>query len=148
MPEDFVIADINMDGFQVVRSQYFSRMLEPSMTLWNSAIAFNGPSYNALNNCEAVQLWVHPAAKRILVRPCPSKDPDAVNWIKNPTNPRTTKLECSMFTKQLFSAWGWDTALRYRTNGKLVKYDRKLMLLFDFNNPEKWKGTNMVREDE
>lgn len=145
--DDFVIGDISMDGFQVVRGQYFSRQLEPALTLWNRSISFNIPAYNALNNCESIQLLVNPGAKRILVKPAPSKDSDAINWIKNLSAPRTSKLECSMFTKQLFKTWGWDEALRYRTNGKLVKFDRKLMLLFDFNRPVIWKGMKMVRDN-
>ncbi len=145
--DDFVIGDISMDGFQVVRGQYFSRQLEPAMTLWNTSISFNVPAYNALNNCESVQLLVNPDTKRILVKPAPSKGSDAINWIKDPSDPKTTKLECSMFAKQLFETWGWDQTLRYRTNGKLVKFDRKLMLLFDFSRPEKWKGMKLVKED-
>ena len=82
--DDFVIGDISMDGFQVVRGQYFSRQLEPALTLWRRSISFNIPAYNALNNCESVQLLVNPDAKRILVKPAPSKDSDAINWIPVP----------------------------------------------------------------
>lgn len=147
MQEDFVIGDISMDGFQVVRGLYFSRMLEPSLTLWSTSVSFNVPAYNALNNCESVQLLVNLEKRTILIKPVPSKEPDAINWIRDPSSPKTTKMECSLFTRQLFSKWGWDDTCRYRANGKLVKYDRKLMLLFDFNRPELWKGMKLVRED-
>jgi hypothetical protein len=40
---DFVIGDISMEGFQVVRGLYFSRILEPLLKLWNTAISFNVP---------------------------------------------------------------------------------------------------------
>ena len=53
-----------------------------------------------------------------------------------------------MFTKSLYEAWGWNEKLRYRTVGKLVKYDRKLMLLFDFSHPEVWEGMKLVKGDE
>ena len=146
--EDFVIGDISMDGFQVVRGRYFSRQLEPALTLWRRAVSFNVPAYTALNNCESIQLLVHPDAKRIVIKPSISKDQDAINWIKDPSNPKSTKLECSMFTKQLFETWGWDETLRYRAIGKLVKFDRKLMLLFDFSHPEIWEGMKLVKENE
>ena len=61
--------------------------------------------------------------------------------------PKTTKMECSLFARHLFTKWGWDDTYQYRTNGKLVKFDKKLMLLFDFNRPEIWQGTKLVRED-
>lgn len=145
--EDFVIGDINMDGFQVVRGRYFSRQLEPALTLWNTAISFNIAAYTALNNCESIQLLVNPDTKRILIKPSLSKDQDAINWIKDPSDPKSTKLECSMFTKKLFETWGWDETMRYRTNGKLVQFDRKLMLLFDLNRPEIWNGIKSVKEN-
>ena len=144
---DFVIGDISMDGFQVVRGLYFSRMLEPSLKLWNTAISFHVPAYSALNNCESVQMLVNLEQRKILVKPVPSKEPDAINWIRDPAKPKTTKMECSLFTRQLFTKWGWDDTYQYRTNGKLVKFDKKLMLLFDFNRPELWQGMKLVRED-
>ena len=145
--EDFVIRDISMDGFQVIRGRYFSRQLEPALTLWNTAISFNIAAYTALNNCESIQLLVNPDTNRILIKPSLSKDQDAINWIKDLSSPKSTKLECSMFTKQLFETWSLDQTMRYRTNGKLVQFDRKLMLLFDFNNPEIWNGIKTVKEN-
>ena len=145
--EDFVIGDINMDGFQVVRGRYFSRQQEPALTLWNTSISFNIAAYAALNNCESIQLLVNPDAKRILVKPSLSNDQDAINWIKDPSDPKSTKLECSMFTKRLFETWGWDETMRYRTNGKLVQFDHKLMLLFDLSHPEIWNGIKSVKEN-
>lgn len=147
MQEDIVIRDISMDGFQVIRGRYFSRQLEPALTRWNTSISFNIPAYTALNNCESIQLLVNPDTKRILIKPSLSKDQDAINWIKDLSSPKSTKLECSMFTKQLFERWGLDKTMRYRTDGKLVQFDRKLMLLFDFNNPEIWKGIKSVKEN-
>lgn len=146
--DDFVIGDISMDGFQVVRGRYFSRQLEPALTLWSTSLSFNVPAYAALNNCESIQILINPEQKQILVKPAPSKDRDAINWIKDPAKPKTTKLECSMFTRQLFETWGWDENMRYRINGKLVKFDRKLMLLFDCGSPEVWNGMKLVKENE
>ena len=143
--DDFVIEDISMDGFQVVRGHYFCRQADPFMTIWERAIAFNIPAYSALNNCESVQFLVNMNDKRILVKPAPTKEGESVNWIRNPMEPKQTKLECSLFTRQLFEKWGWDSRSRYRTNGKLVKFDKKLMLLFDFSSPEVWKGMKMVK---
>ncbi len=145
--DDFIVGDISLDGYQIVRGKYFRRLIEPYMSIWNRSIQFNVPAYTALTNCESIQLLVHPTERKVVVKPVLSKDPEAINWIRDPSNPKTTKLECSMFTKQLYEQWGWNEALRYRSNGKLVKYDRKLMLLFDFTHPEIWKGMKLVKED-
>ena len=143
--ENFIISDISMEGFQVVRSQYFCRQIEPCMTIWDKRIAFNLPAYAALNNCEAVQFFVNKDDRKILVKPAPTKETDSVNWIRNPKAPKQTRLECSLFTAQLFDAWEWDSDMRYRAYGKLVSFDRKVMLLFNFSQPEKWKGMRLVK---
>lgn len=144
--EDFVIGDVNLDGFQVVRGHYFSRASEPSLTIRESSVTFSVSAYTALNNCEAVQILVNQEAKRILVRPINSSEPDAVTWIKDLSNPKAKAIECSAFVRQLYDKWNWDKKRRYRSNGKLVKYDRKLMLLFDMSDPEVFEGMKLVRE--
>ena len=146
--EDFVISDINMEGFQLVRGQYFSRQADPIMTLWKSAVGFNKPAYSALNNCEAVQFFVHPTERKMIIKPSPSKEPDSVNWSKDALQAKTHRLECSYFARRLFLQWGLDDKLRYRTHGKLVRSNRSVMLLFDFTDPEIWDGTKMVKEDD
>ena len=144
--EEAKLPDISLEGFQVVRSQYFSRMLEPAMTIWSTSIAFNTISFAALNNCDMVQILVHEKDKSIIVRPVNSKDPDAVNWKKN--NTKYSRLECSAFAKQLFEMWGLDANNRYRTMGKVVQCDKKVMLYFNFKNAESWKGTKLVKEHD
>ena len=144
--EEAKLPDISLEGFQVVRSQYFSRMLEPAMTIWNTSIAFNTISFTALNNCDMVQILVHEKDKSIIVRPVNSKDPDAVNLKKN--NTKYSRLECSAFAKQLFEMWGLDANNRYRTMGKVVQCDKKVMLYFNFKNAESWKGTKLVKEHD
>ena len=64
---DYGISEINMDGFQVVRGQLFSRMLEPFMSIWYSSISFNAACYSALNECAAIQLLVNSHDRRVLV---------------------------------------------------------------------------------
>lgn len=147
MNATFDVTDISLDGFQVVRSQYFSRLIEPAMTLWLTGIAFNVAAYSALNNCETVQILVNNKDKSILIKPVSSRDDDAVNWIKTPQKPASKKIESSIFGKQIYKSWGLDEKRRYRANGRLVQCDKKLMLLFCFSSCEAWEGTKMVKEN-
>ena len=62
--EDFVIGDISLEGYKVVRGQFFSRLIEPNMYIWHRSVQFNVPAYNALGNCESIQILVHPTEKR------------------------------------------------------------------------------------
>lgn len=146
MQDGFNINEISLDGFQVVRGYYFSRQVEPSFTIWYNNIAFNSAAFNALNGCESVEILVNSAKRSIVVKPIPSTDRDAVNWIKPADTHKYRKLECSKFAHQLFEFWNWNKELHYRTNGKLVTVDKKIMLLFDFTKPEAWHGVKMVSD--
>ena len=57
------------------------------------------------------------------------------------------KMDCKQFTLPLYDAWGWDKECVYRSVGQLVTYERKVMLLFDFNYPEKWKGKGLENKN-
>lgn len=148
MQDDFNIGEISLDGYQVVRGQYFSRMIQPSCSVWYSSIAFNAASFDTLNSCDSVSILVNGNTRCILVKPVPSKDRDALSWLRKNQNHKYQKIECSRFTHQIFELWGWDQELHYRTNGRLVMVDKKLMLLFDFAKPELWRGLKMVSEFE
>lgn len=91
-----------------------------------------------LNNCERVRIEVNPKTRCILLIPVTSKDKDAVRWAKTGKEVQPRKIECLAFTSQLFDGWGWDRKRVYRTTGRIVSSDKKIMLLFDFSNPESW----------
>lgn len=140
------ITEISLDGFQVVRGQYFSRIIEPSFTIWYSGVSFNLSAYNALNSCESVQILVSNEKRCIIIKSVPSTDRDAVVWLKPSERHKYKKIECSKFTHQLYDFWNWNKGFHYRANGKLVKSGQKIMLYFDFTKPEEWEGSKLVSD--
>jgi hypothetical protein len=146
--DEFNINEISLNGFQVVRGLYFSRQLEPSFTIWYSSVAFNMAAFSALHNCESISILINSDTRCVIIKPITSKDRDAINWLKPPDYQKHQKLECARFTHQLFDLWQWDKELHYRTNGRLVTSDKKLMLIFDFSRPEVWRGLKMVNDFE
>ena len=138
------IKEISIDGFQVVSGNMFSHMprsMGPSCTIWWNSINFSKYAIVALNNCENVRIEVNPSKRCILIIPVTSSDRDGVRWVKNAkegVEPR--KMECKQFTLPLFETWGWDRDCVYRATGQLVTSDKKVMLLFNFSDPEKWKA--------
>ena len=139
------IREISLEGYQVVRGKYFTRKYEPSMTLFATAISFNGAAFETLNNCDSVQFLVNEKNKSIIVKPIISKEPDAINWNKNKN--KSVRIECTSFTKQLYEVWQLKTDCRYKSTGILVQSDKKVMLLFNFQKAESWRGSSLVKED-
>lgn len=139
------ICDVSLDGFQIVNSLYFSRVLEPTMTLFKTAISFSCSALNALQGCDAVHIMVNEKTRCIIARPCSTKDPNAVSWSKNVKKNTGNRIECTAFARQIYEGWGLNPDVRYKASGKLVQADKKVMLLFDFNHCEAWHGNKVVK---
>ncbi len=135
------INEISLEGFQVVSRDYFygqHRLMMPSMTFWDGSIGFTKQDVVMLNGCECVLLQINTDAKKVLVVPTTSKDTDSIHWIKNRKTMNPRKISCKKLTDQVYKMWGWNTDYIYRAQGKLVTAGNKVMLLFDFSEPENW----------
>lgn len=142
MQENIEFAEINLDGFQVVSSDMFAhatRQVDPSCTLWYTSISFNKVAFTALNNCERVRIEINTQKRCILIIPVTAKDKDGIKWARNSREPAARRIECRGFTNQLYKLWEWDAEYVHRVTGRLVIADKKVMLLFDFSSPERWK---------
>ena len=142
MLHDTSIKEISLEGFKVVSGDMFAhlpRKSEATCTLWPTAMSFSKQALIFLGNCEHIRIEVNAAKKGLLVVPVTTKDRDCVRWIKSIKNPTVRKMECCNCTRQLYETWGLNGELNYRAVGKLVTADNKVMLLFDFSNPESWK---------
>ena len=143
MQQTGLMQEINMDGFQVVSSDMFlrsNRAAAPAATIWINSLGFNKAAILALNNCERILIKVNTEKRCILISPVNANDRDGVVWSRGSTIPSVRKLGNTSFSKQLYDKWGWDPDYAYRTSGKLVSYEGKLMLLFDFSYAETWKA--------
>lgn len=135
------VQDINMEGFQVVSSDLFcnyQRADAPTITLWIDQISFSKAAVNALNNCERVRMEVNSQTKGILLIPVSAKDKDSIRWMLSGKEPHGRKLECRAFAEKLFQMWGWNADRVYKSTGRIVVSDQKVMLFFDFNSPDSW----------
>ena len=136
------LQEISMEGFQVVSGDMFrhvSRLNAPTVTLWYNSISFSKAALVALNSCERVRIEVNAKTRCILLVPVTVKDKDGIRWMKTGKAPQARRLECKAFTSQLYEQWGWKEDFVYRTVGRIVTADNKVMLLFNFSDPENWK---------
>jgi len=135
--------EISLDGFKVVRSTMFCRgphMMEPMCTIWPFKIIFNKSAIKALNMCDYVRFEVNPDTKGFLVVPCTSKDEDSIKWLKGEKDPQLRNLQSAEFGSQLYKSWNLDETCTYKTAGRLVVVNQKVMLFFDFSRAEKRDG--------
>ena len=136
------VEEISMEGFQVVSGDLFSRVVQrndlPTITLWVDQIAFSKAAVLALNSCERVRMEVNPQTKGILLIPVNTNDKDGIKWMKSGKVPHGRKIECRGFTEKLYETWSWDPEYVYKSVGRIVVIDQRVMLFFDFSSPESW----------
>lgn len=143
MQLDTRLSEISLDGFQVVSGQMFAhlpRKSDATCTLWPTSISFSKQAIVLLNNCEHIRIEINPQTRGLLVVPVTSKDQDGIRWVKSVKSPAARKIECKSFASQLYDTWGWNKNLVYRATGRLFTADNKVLMLFDFANPESWKS--------
>ena len=138
-----IIDEVTLDGFQVVKSELFSSKSylrgNPTCTIWPSKICFNRVSLRSLNNCEYVRIEVNPRTQCLVAIPVSSSDKDALRWVKGQKEFDTRSMDSKPFFVELYKTWKLDLKNNYRTNGRLVSVNGKVMLLFDFSKAEFWK---------
>ena len=138
------IEEVSLEGFQIVASEMFihlPRKSEATCTVWPSKVSFNKQTLSALNNCEFVRIEVNPRTKCLIVVPVTSSDKNSIRWIKGSKEFSIRNMESKRFGEQLYESWGLDAEYNYRAIGRLVTAKQKVLMLFDFNNAERWRTT-------
>ena len=142
------VNEISLEGFKVVSGDFFvvsTRIQAPTLTIWENSIGFSKQDLTMLNSCENILIKINGADRKILVIPTTSKDKDGVRWVKKLTPLEARKINCPKLTEHLFKTWAWDTDYIYRSTGHLVTSGNKVMLLFDFASPERWKKRGLKK---
>ncbi|HCS35971.1 MAG TPA: hypothetical protein DIW48_04630 [Sphaerochaeta sp.] len=142
-----LIQNITLDGFQVVQGQLFKNERSPVMTIYTNEVAFAREAHAALNNCAAIQLLVNVGNRTIIVRPSASTDEHAIVWERQLKDTYVPRFHCPCLTRQLYALWNWNTNYRYKTDGRLVRCEKKVMILFDFNEAKPFDGLAAVNEN-
>lgn len=139
------LKQMTLDGFQVVNSSLFSTLGSPAMSVWYDSVSFSQMAYQALGNCDCVTIRVNNQMKAVLVEPASSGSNTAVRWKKGEKVVKYSKISCSTFTRQIYDDWGLDPKARYKSYGRIVQIDKKVMILFEFATAEKWYGDKVAK---
>ncbi len=139
------LKQVDLDGFQLVNSSFFTSLTAPAMSIWNDSISFSQATYLALNNCEAIAIRKNNERHMILIETVQSTNSNAVMWKKGKEVVKYSKISCSTFTRQIYEDWGLDERARYKAVGRMVQADKKVMILFDFTSAEKWLGDKIEK---
>lgn len=128
------IVDFDYDGYQVVRSEFFAHISEPSITFNNCKVALNTACMKKLKDVEYVQFLVNPIDKKLVVRACTEDAKDAFLWCNNKRKPR--QITCKIFFAKLVNLMEWNPNYRYKMLGKIIRSTDDRLIIFDLNATE------------
>ncbi|MBQ7152856.1 MAG: recombinase family protein [Clostridia bacterium] len=126
----------DLAGYQVVRNQFTQVRYEgPSITIANNRISFNLFCMKNFADVGYIQLLLHPAERKIAIRPCGERDTHSIRWRPDTTKPIYSKtLNCQHFGNALFSIMEWDPEYIYRVRGTWAKRGSEQIIVFNLVN--------------
>ncbi|MGI6700746.1 MAG: recombinase family protein [Christensenellales bacterium] len=126
----------NLDGYQVVRSQFTQVRYEgPILTISNDKISFNTFCMKRFTAVGFIQLLLHPAERKIAIRPCSSNDIHNIRWRSNPDKPFYVKtLSCQHFGASLYGIMNWNPDYLYRIRGIWAQRSDEQIMVFNLAN--------------
>lgn len=127
------LSAFDLTGYQVVRSQFTQVRYEgPTITFADSKISFNLFCSKIFKDVGYIQLLLHPAERKIAIRPCRGQDIHSIKWRVDPEKPIYAKtLSCQHFGNALFGIMQWDPEYIYRVRGVWAKRGNEQIIVFN-----------------
>jgi len=126
----------DLDGYQVVRSQFLQLRYEgPVINISNERISFNKFCVQKFGDIAYIQLLLHPAERRIAIRPCKKSDAHSIRWRPDPEKPVYSKtLNCQHFGNALYSIMNWNPDYIYKIRGTWASRGSEQIIVFNLPN--------------
>ncbi len=130
------VSAFDLEGYQIVRSQFMQvRYDGPSVTISGGKISFNLFCVRKFGDVPYIQLLLHPAERKIAIRPCREHDAHSIRWRRDASKPLFPKtLSCSHFGTALFGIMQWDPEYVYRVRGLWAKRYSDQIIVFNLTN--------------
>ena len=139
------VPDSIFNGFQIVRSEFFSQLREPAITFSQGKIGVNSACIKKLPNVDYAQILVNREKKMLAIRPCQESDIFSFQWCTyrakdGKRQPR--QVTGKMFFLKICTLMGWNLDYRYKILGKLVRANNEYLFVFNLEAAQ-----TFVRED-
>lgn len=136
---------LNLEGYQRVRAQFFSTRLDPAMTIKNGKIFFNTACLRKFEDVTSVELLLNSVNHTIAIRPCSEDNPNAIKWGRIRDGRWCTKsVSCRGLAKTLFDILEWEDDTSYRFRGQFIEKQNQKVMVFELDEPEMEKIEEIV----
>ena len=141
------LEQIDLNEFEVVRSEFFAHLHEPSFVFNDGKINVNSACVRKLPEVDFVQFLINREKQKLAVRPCLEEDIYSAPWARTSKDgkrvPRSITARI-MFMK-VCDMMDWNPDYRYKIVGKLINARGEQVFLFDLTAAQTFERT--VGED-
>ena len=130
------ISAFDLKGYQVVRGQFTQVRHEgPAITITGEKVSFNKFCMKKFESVAYIQLLLHPAERKIAIRPCGEHDTHSIRWRPDPEKALYSKsLNCQHFGTALYKIMDWNPDYMYRIRGTWAKRGTDEIIVFNLAN--------------
>ena len=133
------VSDSIFNGFQIVRSEFFSQLREPAITFSQGKLGVNSACIKKLPNVDYAQILVNREKKMLAIRPCQESDIFSFQWCTyrakdGKRQPR--QVTGRMFFLKICTLMGWNLDYRYKILGKLVRANSEYLFIFNLESAQ------------
>lgn len=139
MDKERIMSDtgLPLDGFQVVRREFFAHTREPSLSFSRYCVYVNTVCLTEFEDVERVQVLINPATHILALRPCREPLRDSLLWCGVSDGRRKPrKTSCRLFFLKIAVMMGWNQNFRYKLLGRPFRANGEILLVFDLTAAE------------
>ena len=146
-PEEVVLEmgdNFDLDGFQIVRKEFFAHLREPSVSFNNCKFSVNSACLSKFPMTEYVQVMINRNTKILALRPCAEGARDSFAWCsasKGKRKPRA--VTCKLFFAKVVDLMGWNPNYKYKLLGRLIHANGEYLIAFDLHATEVYQRTEV-----
>ena len=141
--------DLDLRGFEITRSAFFSPKDKPFLRFLDNAISFSTECVRKFGKNNRVELLVHPFLKRFAVRPTTLANRNSI-VISNADNltyyPRP--IAATAYYDVLLQLMGWNRNYRYKVYGFLYESGNEIAYIFDTADSEAYIKADVLPEKD
>lgn len=132
----------DLDGFQVVRREFFAHLFEPSASFNNCKFYVNSACLARFPETTHVQVLINQDSRIMALRPCKEGERDSFAWCSVSQGKRKPKqTTCKLFFAKVVSMMQWNPDYRYKLLGRMVHANGEYLLVFDLTATEVYQRT-------
>ena len=122
---------IDLRGYELVRSQFLSPMGQITVLISESKILFNKIAVMKIPDADKIELLVYPEKRLIGVRKAPPESRFAMEWKKTTDKGAAPKeISGSAFIPTLYRMFSWNIDTHYKITGNVHKCGDEYALVF------------------